>query len=279
MQARPSFSVALMILGLGGLACGSARDVTDTGGQVLNSCTTCHGGQDNATGAPPFDTKRRSDPTLASVGAHTAHVQAGEVAKAIDCGACHVKPAAATAPGHLDGQVEITFGGLATTAGATPAYDPQTHGCANVYCHGAFPTGNAYWKVPVWTKGASQAVCGSCHGNPEATPSALPLRNHVRLAPGSTNATCSACHAQTVKADGSVDVAGGAHVNGLAEFDAAAVHPDYWLDTRDRRSHMFNASAACLRCHALNPPATVTVVVCNDCHIAIGRPLPTPFNP
>jgi hypothetical protein len=61
----------------------------------------------NQTGAPPRDTHGRTDPTLPSVGAHTAHLAAG-----LDCGACHVKPLRPD-DGHIDGLARIVWGPLA----------------------------------------------------------------------------------------------------------------------------------------------------------------------
>ncbi len=104
-------------------------------------------------------------------------------------------------------------------------------------------------------------------------PSALPGA-HVRLASGSTNATCNVCHPQTVRPDGSVDAAGGKHVDGTVEVDPAAVHPDGWLDPASPDFHGVAAApsaAPCFRCHALNVPAQVTTVVCNGCHLIIGH--------
>ncbi len=277
MLSRTSILTAVVLLGAG-LACDTARSPADSAGRVVTTCTECHGGVDNDTGAPPNDTSGRTDPSLPSVGAHTAHVQLGasSLAAAFDCGVCHPKPASVTAPGHLDGKVQIAFGALSTANGTvSPTYDRRSFGCATVYCHGAFPGGNA-GNVPVWTAGASQAACGTCHGDPSAVPSALPGA-HARLASGSTNATCNVCHPQTVRADGTVDVAGGAHVDGTVEVDPAAVHPDGWLDPSSPQFHGSAAGAgytACLRCHATSTPAHVTTVVCNGCHAVLGNPFP-----
>jgi predicted CxxxxCH...CXXCH cytochrome family protein len=274
MNTRAFFSATLVILGLGGLACGSSQTVSETGGQAT-SCTACHGGQDNMTGAPPFDTNGRSDPALASVGAHTAHVQAGALAGAFGCDACHPAPG----PNHGSGTVQVSFGALSTANGTvSPVYNGSYTSCASTYCHGAFAEGNPT-TVPVWTKGASQAACGSCHGDPAVTPSALP-RVHVRLAAGSTNATCSICHPATVRADGTIDVAGGKHVDGQRQTDPAAIHPASWMTAAytDPGFHGIAANqqgiAACLRCHAKDAPASVTTITCNGCHNFFGFPIP-----
>jgi predicted CxxxxCH...CXXCH cytochrome family protein len=265
-----------IVLAMSAVACGEPRALTT--GRLVGPCTECHGGGADQTGAPPFDLEGRSDPALPSVGAHTAHVNAGALAGAFDCGECHVKPTSVDSPGHIDGAVTITFGARATAnGGVVPAYDAAGHGCATVYCHGAFPGGNRD-NVPVWTGGAGEAACGTCHGAPGATPTSLPS-GHARLAAGATNATCNVCHAATVRSDGTVDVGGGMHVNGAVDRDPAAVHPSGWLDPSSAQFHGEAASPshdACLRCHAIALPAHVTTVVCAGCHDGTLAPTLTP---
>jgi predicted CxxxxCH...CXXCH cytochrome family protein len=184
-------------------------------------------------------------------------------------------------PGHLSGEAAIIWGPLATLGSLSPQYDSVSYTCSATYCHGGFPGGNAS-SAPVWTKvGQGQAACGTCHGDPSATPSALPA-NHALLASGSTNATCNVCHAQTVALDGTIDVAGGKHVDGAVDVDPAAIHPSGWLDTESGSFHGAAATSSlggCLRCHAVNPPAQVTTVICNDCHISFGDPITSPTGP
>ena len=230
------------------------------------TCTSCHGGTDNLTGAPPVDTLGRIDTSLASVGAHTSHVEVGPVAGAFDCGECHVKPTAIDSPGHLNGTVEVVFGALAGTGVASPVWNfgasPPT--CSSVYCHGAtLGGGTGTILTPAWTVvDGSQASCGKCHG--------LPPPAHVPLAAGSTNATCSACHDQTVLPSGSIDVPGGKHVNGLPEVIADLPHPAGWLTPASLDFHAIQVNsrgpAYCQTCHAFQPPAQVTTVVCSTCH-------------
>jgi predicted CxxxxCH...CXXCH cytochrome family protein len=259
-----AIAVAPAILWLGTFGCSAARTNSDR----AETCATCHGNAGDQSGAP-------------SSGAHAAHVRAGTTWKAVDCDACHVKPVDVNSPGHLDGQVTITWGALATLGGLAPRYDPGTHACSGTYCHGGFPGGNASWS-PVWTEvGMGQASCGTCHGDPSATPSALPA-NHPLLATGSTNATCNACHAGTVEPDGTIDAGGGKHVDGAVDFDPAAIHPAGWLDTGSPSFHGGAAHSSigpCLGCHAVDPPARVTTVVCNDCHAAMGDPIAVPVAP
>jgi predicted CxxxxCH...CXXCH cytochrome family protein len=102
--------------------------------------------------------------------------------------------------------VEITWGALAKADGAAPAWDRSTATCSTVYCHGATLPGGTVTE-PVWTKvDGTQAGCGTCHGTPPPWPH-----------PAKTD--CTTCHTFTVKPDGTIDVAGGMHINGQVDLD------------------------------------------------------------
>ncbi|HQR31000.1 MAG TPA: CxxxxCH/CxxCH domain-containing protein, partial [Anaeromyxobacteraceae bacterium] len=58
--------------------------------------------------------------------------------RAVACEECHTLP---TTTAHANGKVDLAFGTLATTGGASPAWNGTT--CSNVYCHGSFAGGNA----------------------------------------------------------------------------------------------------------------------------------------
>jgi predicted CxxxxCH...CXXCH cytochrome family protein len=242
-------------------ACGDARPAIATSTGASAACIGCHGGTDNGTGAPPMDTKRRTATTERGVGAHTAHVTAGPLAAAFDCSECHPKPATVVSPGHMDGVVAITWGSLAS-AGGGASWDPAAATCS-VYCHGSAARGGTN-PTPEWTRvDGTQSACGACHG--------LPPPGHVSLAAGSTAATCSACHPETVKADGTVDAAGGKHVNGAV--DGFRGHPAGWMTIGSATHHASAARPdvnACLRCHAPAAPARVTTVTCERCHEKAG---------
>jgi predicted CxxxxCH...CXXCH cytochrome family protein len=277
MLSRTAVAIAFAALGVLGAACGNARTVASETSRAVAQCTECHGGGDNDTGAPPRDLLGRSDPTLPSIGAHTAHLQLADdsLAKPFGCDACHPTPGTVRSPGHMDGTVQIAFGTLATAGGvASPGYDRTTHGCASTYCHGSFVGGNP-GNVPVWTAGAAAAACGTCHGDPAATASALPRGIHPPLAATATNATCNVCHPDTVKADGTIDVAKGKHMNGVngdVDVDPEAVHPDTWLDAVGTQTHSAVALRTplgpdpCFRCHVWRGTPTVTAIVCWNCH-------------
>jgi predicted CxxxxCH...CXXCH cytochrome family protein len=201
--------------GASGVGCASCH----TGG--LTSCTGCHG-------QPP------------ATGAHLGHV----VTAKLDCSACHAKPAAVTAPGHPhSGPATIRFGAVASTSGATPAYDPSTKTCTGVACHGSEPDTAATLRAPTWTGGAAQAACGTCHG--------LPPSDHV-----GTGSACVNCHAAVVDADRHI-VDAGKHANGTVDL---------------------GPGEGCTSCHG-QPPATgahiahtqavhelAAPVACGDCH-------------
>jgi predicted CxxxxCH...CXXCH cytochrome family protein len=89
----------------------------------------------------------------------------------IDCSNCHLVPAAVRAPGHLDGAVQIVFGGRALDRGSFPIW--SAGGCSEAACHGANLV-DPPAVVPEWkdTTGAA-TKCGACHGIPptQHTPS------------------------------------------------------------------------------------------------------------
>ena len=151
----------------------TVNPATHVDGQVqvaATSCTSCHGdatrvavaGADpNVNAAPPADTKGNVSTTARGVGAHVAHVNGTD--RPLACSECHVVP---TSTSHSDGVALVTFGPLARTGGASPAWDGAS--CSASYCHGATLSGGTN-TAPSWTGGASQAACGACHGLPPST--------------------------------------------------------------------------------------------------------------
>ena len=81
--------------------CDKAR--TLGGSEGGTGCTTCHGGVDNQTGAPPKAVS--GDPSDPAIGAHTAHVVALPVTTSAGCSVCHgANPGHS---GHNDDTVQI----------------------------------------------------------------------------------------------------------------------------------------------------------------------------
>ncbi|GEJ57084.1 CxxxxCH/CxxCH domain c-type cytochrome [Anaeromyxobacter diazotrophicus] len=176
---------ALLDGGVSGVACADCHN----GSRASNfaTCIGCHGGDANATGAPPRTIWGQGN-DLIRVGAHTKHV-GSTLATPFDCAVCHVTPTDMFSPGHIDGPyATVTFGGVATKGFAPPAYSrPNGATCASTYCHGGFKGTYTYtswdWSLdqpvyvtvsyagknatPAWTDGPM--TCGSCHGNPPRT--------------------------------------------------------------------------------------------------------------
>jgi predicted CxxxxCH...CXXCH cytochrome family protein len=177
-------------------------------------CTTCHGGTDNSTGAPPRDIRGNSATTAITVGAHTSHLSAPHhVSGPVACETCHVVPSQFADPGHADGTgSKVTFGVQASGGTVTPAWNRADATCS-VYCHGASLAGGSASR-PVWTVvDGTQVACGGCHGAP-------PPRPHPQ------REDCRTCHPGTVKTDApahEIDLAGGLHLDRKVDVDYAAM--------------------------------------------------------
>ncbi|MEP7051298.1 MAG: CxxxxCH/CxxCH domain-containing protein [Pseudomonadota bacterium] len=154
-----------------------------------SSCTSCHG---SSNSAPPNGVNNETSTDSAAVGAHQAHLNTGDRARAVQCSDCHVVPRRPLDPGHIDTPLpaEVTFSSVASAFLGTPAY--QNGSCVQVSCHGGkFPgthrSGGSNVS-PVWTQvDGTQATCGSCHSLPPPAPH--PYQNdcstcHEDMAPG-----------------------------------------------------------------------------------------------
>jgi predicted CxxxxCH...CXXCH cytochrome family protein len=242
-------------------ACGQARKSESASAETAR-CTRCHGGTDNQTGAPPGALRgegKDGSTAAMSVGAHSAHVQAGKLAAAFACTACHPDPRAGST--HLDGKVDLALDGFAhepATTGPAPAFDANAGTCA-VYCHGAFRGGNG-GNTPIWNRvGQAQAACGSCHAAPPP-------------APHPTSADCGRCHSGYTA--GSVNLA--THVNGRIDLDGLACtscHGDPARATSPAAPPMGTRGETATTERAvgahqahLNGASLGTSVACDDCH-------------
>jgi predicted CxxxxCH...CXXCH cytochrome family protein len=192
-------------------------------------CVRCHGTEGAGNAAPPRAVAGATDVSDIRVGAHQAHLQAGTVRGPIACGECHVVP---TSIRTHSGDPSPVFGTLATWNGAAPAFDRATGTCTGTYCHGATVPGGSLVD-PVWTATDHAAIaCDACHGDPPPLP-------HPQLA------ACNGCHPGTVKSDGTIDVAGGLHVNGaidVAGTSCGLCHP-VPPDTGAHRVHYSDVSS------------------------------------
>ncbi|MBN2009530.1 CxxxxCH/CxxCH domain-containing protein [candidate division KSB1 bacterium] len=178
--------------------------------QIAEGCTGCHGGVDNQTGAPPKDMEGNTARTARGVGAHSAHVEGSLWANAMDCSECHLKPADASAPGHIDGSrpADITWGDLAKNDGQSPAWNGTV--CNNVYCHGTSLDGGAN-TAPSWTD-TTPIACNSCHGSPPASGAHTIHLDRYDL-------ECNVCHNGYEK-DTSVNLTN--HINGTVDVTLTA---------------------------------------------------------
>ncbi len=228
----------------------------------MDACKTCHGNDDNP--APPSDTSRGTATTLRGVGAHQSHLKASSaLSKPMLCDECHIVPADASSPGHIDGALpaEITWGTLSQSDGANPNWDTTSLKCVNNYCHGATLSGGSNTE-PQWTKvGADEAACGTCHGLPPAAPH-----------PNSTK--CSVCHDQTVSADMKI-AHPEKHVDGVVQVtpDIAcnACHgggdnPAPPVDTENGTSTSLRGVGA-HQAHLRASRGLSVPVACEDCHL------------
>ena len=230
--------------------CGQSRSLegepTGSSGDA-SSCTTCHGDPSRPEPTPLLNAAPPTTASGGAPGAHQAHLHAGPFAGPLACTECHVVP---TSAAHSNGRVEVTFGALGSTGGASPTYAGGS--CSSVYCHGATLGGGA--PAPTWT---GTVACGSCHGAPPASHAA-------------TSTSCATCHPGTVKPDGTIDVAGGLHVNGKVDVGGggggAGVHAAGWSDPAQHGAAAKRDLASCRSCHGNDYAGGSTGVSCNACH-------------
>ena len=214
-------------------------------------CASCHG--TTGLGAPPPDLEGNTDVSAPGVGAHQLHLQASSTHAALACTECHRVPAAIDDTGHIDATrpADLTFGTLATTAGASPAYDAQTRTCLDSYCHGD--------GAPVWNEPRSSGeACGSCHGLPPP-------------APHPASDQCSDCHGTVIDATGTF-IAPELHVNGtvdLGDLGCSACHGQSGLGAPPPDLAGSTAtSAPGVGAHSVHLQAAQThgAVACGECH-------------
>jgi len=238
---------------------------------VASNCTSCHGtagrvvpvGNPNALlpSAPPV---APPGSPASVVGTHLLHLTDSAIRAAIDCNNCHVVPDNPDHSIQFPTVVVFTPGTLGTTQNRAPTFNGTTLSCSTTYCHGAFAfgtvTGNST-PSPAWNATPTQA-CTGCHG--------LPPTGHPTLSGTVTAATCNGCHPATVKADGTIDMAGGKHMNGLSEYVGG--HPAGWA-TPDQHGYSANTGGlqACTSCHVgFGAASGVASSSCNTCHGGTG---------
>ena len=151
------------------------------------------------------------------MGAHQSHlVPTDGLAAPVACSQCHKVPAAVGDSGHLDGTLhaEVSFGALAKSGGANPAWDRGPANCSSTYCHGGTLNAGGTNHLPAWTTvNGTQKACGTCHGSPPP-------------APHPNSSQCSLCHVDTMNADGTIKeiVSGSAAIDPNSAIDACPMH-------------------------------------------------------
>ena len=252
---------------------------------VSYSCTSCHGTAGRIAFQQGADPDLESAPPVApagapayAVGAHQPHLNpsaTGSMRGPLPCAECHVVP---TTPAHATTPpaAKVVFGTLATAQGAAPVWTSTSTGCAATYCHGAFSFNGVTGSnaTPLWTGAAM--TCVSCHG--------MPPTGHPTLTGTVTAATCAACHPDTVNGNGSINLAGGAHLNGLADvvLDCTSCHGTAGRTGIQTGTDPLLASAppvaptgapaSAVGAHQnhLNPPAVGSFrgpIACAECHV------------
>jgi predicted CxxxxCH...CXXCH cytochrome family protein len=129
---------------------------------------------------------------------HRSHLVGGSFAPGVTCAGCHAPT------GFV---VDFSQNPSDHQAGAT--FDPTSKTCSNVSCHGNFTLGavTGTHAIPAWPD-ATPLTCASCHG--------MPPTGHPNVGGKNDAASCAGCHSDTVNPDGSINIAFGAHMNGLS---------------------------------------------------------------
>jgi len=189
--------------------------------QAEGVCSSCHGGLNDKSGAPPFGLHDEIDDTTLAVGAHAIHLAGSSLSGGVACSSCHRVPVAILDSLHLDfadtengrpldSIAELFFS--APNNDAAAVWDRESRTCSNLYCHGQFYGGNGDNK-PIWT-GADQAACGSCHdvgANPETL---MGIHGyHV----GIFHLGCYDCHDVVVDVEQNI-IDRDLHINGNVDF-------------------------------------------------------------
>ena len=194
-------------------------------------------------------------------GAHLVHLTNSAFALAFNCGICHAVPSDTS---HIGGSTARATVALAQSGqGSLPPlggpYSPPVPGSSVggtcvTYCHGSSPS-------PAWDFVGLQ--CGSCHATPPAT------SKHATVTPNDLSA-CFGCRPDTMNASGgTLNVAGGRHVNGLVDADS---HSTGWSAST---AHGYSANQqglqACTSCHTGFGAGGNGGGSCNDCHASHGH--------
>jgi len=173
---------------------------------ATGGCTSCHG-QTNS--APPKDLKGNTAATVATVGAHQAHLKTSDWHHAVVCTSCHVVPQTSAAPGHLGGDniAEVKFDALNPLG----VYSKANATCSTMYCHGNGRGGNG---TVSFTR-AGPLACNACHST---TGQGMSGRHSKHI--NGEGMRCNGCHADVVNANLTI-LKADLHINGVHEIKMA----------------------------------------------------------
>ena len=253
--------------------CHGSVQMTSMMGTSATGCSLCHGNAASGIAAPPRDTLGNMATTSPFVGAHQSHLNQSAISLAIACNECHSVPTDIT---HSALPISFSWGTLATSGGVTPVWNGSpAYTCTN-YCHGATLTGGSN-TTPLWTEvDGTQAACGTCHGTPPPPPH-----------PAATSLTrCNGCHSGTVNPDGTINVAGGLHIDGIVEITggtctmchgnsaqpATPANPLYAAPPVDTLGNSVTTApgVGAHQAHLVNTDLSANPVLCTECHVVPG---------
>lgn len=177
--------------------------------QWRTTCTYCHGGTDNETGAPPRDLSGTTATADLTFIAHTAHV-AGPRHPAYDCITCHEKPTDVLSLGHAFDDTP----GRAEVAIADGDYEGGGR-CANLYCHGNGQTPGAV------SHDDGPRGCNDCHAGPNAGRDIWDTMSGEHADHLREGVECVDCHGATVDAANTIATDAN-HVDGQVQLSFSA---------------------------------------------------------
>lgn len=248
--------------------------------ETVAQCTRCHGDPERAGGtaanpleaAPPKDLAGQTDTSALGVGAHQTHLAGGVATRSFSlgftCDQCHPVPTSIAA--HPSGAVVFDFTGKLASTDGHAATASTAGSCAN-YCHDPENLGRT---PPAWNAGPGSVTCGSCHDLPPD-----PSTGHPSVPSALTG--CVGCHPATMNADGTLNVAGGKHVNGVV--DQVGGHPPGYADPTNPAFHGPEAirflqgvttnTLQCTGCHGADLTGGVGPS-CDACHATASAMFP-----
>lgn len=245
-------------------------------GNKFTGCSNCHKSKANATNMP---------------GAHPLHVKpVASSGYEFVCSRCHARTVVQNTistlmfnySSHVNGRKDIYFDSFNYNDGGTL---DSAKKCKNLYCHssgyrpspaGSFTTRTTLsnWTAN-WGDGDRNAKtgnrpCSYCHGNKiyKGITAAMPNQtslwgNSHRTHVIRNNFRCVNCHSATVSSAGTINYAGGRHVDGFKTITI--------ISTYKSGATNYGAGKTCdnVKCHAgKTTPKWGTYITCQNCHLS-----------